>query len=336
MRFIISFVFCLFLLSCFNKKNTPNVSDIKINIQTQRFEKDFFAIDTNNIMPALDKLQAAYPEFTKTYLISILGVDPRWTGDTTSNYIKQYLQYSKSIYDTAQLYYSNFAAYEKQIKKSFQFVKYYFPTYKLPTNIITFIGPADGTGDGLGNDFYAVGLQAHLGKDFPLYKSDMVRNVYPDYVSANFTPDFIVVNCMKNIVADMYPETNDDKRLIIQMIEKGKRLYLLEKLLPDVSENKLIGYTASQMEDCNNHQKEIWNLFTQNNYLQIADNNLIKNYVSEGPKTQELGEDAPGNIGSYAGWQIVRKFITKNDKLTLDSLMKTNTELIYKEAKYKP
>ncbi len=336
MRFVFSFLFCTFLFSCKNNDNTPDVSSIKINLTTQRFEQDFFGLDTNNIVPQLDKLQATYPSFTKSFLIEILGVDPRWSNDTTALYLKQYITFSRTIYDSTQKKFKDFSLYEEQIKNGLQYVKYYFPKYKLPTKIITFIGPADGSGDGIGEDFLSIGLQSHLGKDFPLYKTDMVRDVYPDYVSANFNPEFIEVNAMKNIVADMYPEKGEDKRLLIQMVEKGKRLYLLEKFLPTVASYRLMGYTEAQMKDCMTHQKEIWDLFIQNNYLQIADNNLIKNYVSEGPKTQELGENAPGNIGSFAGWQIVKKYISKNPSVTPDSLMKIDNEIIYKEAKYKP
>jgi hypothetical protein len=72
------------------------------------------------------------------------------------------------------------------------------------------------------------------------------------------------------------------------------------------------------------------------NYLQISDNNLIRNYVSEGPKTQELGENAPGNIGSFAGWQIVKKYASKYSDIKPDSLMHIDAEKLYQDIKYKP
>ncbi len=327
-------LFCIF--SCNSKNNIPDVSNIKVPLKVQRFEQAFFALDTNNIMPQLDRMLVEYPSFGKNFLIDILGVDPRWPNDTTALYLKSYINYSKTINDTAQKYFRDFAAYEKQIHNGLQFVKYYFPAYKLPTNIITFIGPADGSGDGIGDNFLSVGLQAHLGKDFPLYKTDLVQQTYPEYVTARFTPDYIAVNCMKNIVSDMYPDKSEDKRLLIQMVENGKRLYLLQKFLPESDEYKLIGYTNEQMKDCYLHEAAIWNMFVQNNYLQMADNNLIRNYVSEGPKTQELGENAPGNIGSFAGWQIVKKYAAKYPDVKPDSLMRIDAENLYQAVKYKP
>ena len=113
-------------------------------------------------------------------------------------------------------------------------------------------------------------------------------------------------------------------------------MYLLSKFLPQTEEHMLIGYTKTQLKDCYEHENIIWDMFVQNNFLQIADNNLIKNYVTEGPKTQELGEKAPGNIGSFAGWQIVKKYASKYPNVSLDSLMHTDDEVIYQAAKYKP
>jgi uncharacterized protein YjaZ len=120
------------------------------------------------------------------------------------------------------------------------------------------------------------------------------------------------------------------------MIEKGKRLYLLQKLLPDIDENMLIGYTTDQLIDCNKHEAVIWDLFVKTNLLQITDKSIIKNYVEEGPKTQELGDGAPGNIGSYTGWQIVKKYIQKNSSLSPEQLMAVDAETIFQEVKYKP
>lgn len=336
MRLLFCLIVSVLLFGCSNKNNIPDVSSVKVPITTQRFEQSFFALDTNNIVPQLDKIIAAYPSFGENFMGTILGVDPKWPADTVALYVKEFINYNRNVYDTSQKYFNDFLVYQNEIKKGLQFVKYYYPAYKIPTKIITYIGPADGYGDILDDAVFYVGLHIHLGKNFPLYKTAMVQETYPAYVTARFTPDYIAVNCMKNIVGDMYPEKTEDKRLLVQMVEKGKRLYLLQKFLPETEEYKLIGYTDAQMKDCYKNEPAIWNLFVQNNFLQTADNNLIKNYVTEGPRTQELGEKAPGNIGSFAGWQIVKKFADKYPDIKLDSLMTMDGEKIYAQAKYKP
>lgn len=333
-------LFCgaLIAISFFSckSKNSPDVSSVKIDLTTKRFEKDLFTADTTNILPHLDKLIAGYPGFGENFMARVLAVDPKWPEDTAANYVRSFIRDYKPVYDTAEKIFADFSPYEKQIKKGLQFVKYYFPAYKTPSKIITYIGPLDGFGDALDDDAILVGLHQHLGKNFSLYKASWLTETYPEYITNRFEPDYIPVNAMKNIVTDLFPERNEDKPLIGQMVEKGKRLYLLSKFLPETPEYKLIGYTKKQMEDSYAHEAVIWNLFIQNNFLQTVDNNLTKNYVTEGPKTQELGEGAPGNIGSFAGWQIVKKYAQKNPGLTPDQIMKADAEKIFSDAKYKP
>jgi len=341
MHFRLSFLFTvaifsiLIITSC-KSKNAPDVSNIKVPLKVLRFEQDFFAIDTNKVTAQLDTVIAKYPAFGEGFLATILNVDPRWGGDTSANYIKGFLSSYRAVYDSSQKVFADFSPYEKQLQKGLQYSKYYFPQYKLPTKIITYIGPLDGYGDILDTDAIIVGLHQHLGSNFSLYSTAWVRETYPDYITARFTPDYIAVNAMKNIVLDLYPEKSEDKSLLIQMVEKGKRLYLLQKLLPDTKPNMLIGYTEKQWKACMERQVVIWDLFIQNNFLQTLDYNVIKNYVGESPKTQELGEGAPGNIGSFTGWQIVNKYMDKFPETKLTELMVKDAEQLFEQAKYKP
>ncbi len=336
MRLMICLAAISIFFSCNNSEKTPDVSNIQVNLKTIRFEKELFALDTNQISSQLGPLIEKTPSFGQNFLYTILNADPQWGADTTTQYLKGFMRSYKSVYDSAELLFSDFTTYEKDIKLSLQYLKYYFPSYKLPETIITYIGPLDGYGDIISDDAIIVGLQHHLGKDFTLYNSIGVRETYPEYITNRFEPDYISINCIKNIVSDMYPEKSEDATLVVRMVEQGKRLYLLSKLLPHFEENKIIGYTSKQLKECYDHEASIWNLFVQNNLLQNPDNNIIKNYIGDSPKTQELGDASPGNIGAFAGWQIVKKFMKKSSKISLNKLMLMDAEAILTEAKYKP
>ena len=240
-------------LSCNNEPSRPDVSNIPVNLVTRRFEKELFKIDFNQLDPSLDKLIAAYPSFGENFLSSILNADPRWSADSVNQYVKGFVNSYRSLYDTTEKVFSDFSPYEKQIKEGLRYVKYYYPAYKTPGQIITYIGPIDGYGDILTEDALVVGLHQHLGSHFSQYQTTWVQETYPQYITNRFTPDYIAVNCMKNIVLDMYPEKAEDKSLVYQMVEKGKRLYMLSRLLPDADEYKLIGYTQKQLKDCYEH-----------------------------------------------------------------------------------
>lgn len=336
MRFLLMAIVCCTLIFSCGTGDRPDVSGIKVELSTQRFERDFFSIDTNQLAQQMDAVIAKYPSFGENFLSTILNVDPKWTGDTAINYIKGFMSSYKPVYDTSQKVFADFSPYEKEIKKALQYTKHYFPQYHLPTKLITYIGPLNGYGDILDTDVLIIGLHQHLGKNFSMYADPFVRETYPDYISARFEPGYIAVNCMKNIVSDLYPEKQDDKSLVVQMVEKGKRLYLLQRLLPDTKEHMLIGYTEKQFKESREHEAAIWDLFVQNNFLQTIDYNIIKNYIGEGPKTQELGEASPGNIGSFSGWRIVNKYMDKFPKTTMPQLMSMDPETIFQQAKYKP
>ncbi len=324
------------IFACNSRDKVPDVSGIPMELQTQRFEKDLFTLDTSNFGVQLDQLQAKYPSFGENFIYTVLSADSKWPSDTVAAYVRKFTSEYKRIYDTSQVIYKDFTPYEKEIRKGLQFMKYYFPGYAPPKKLITFIGPLDGIGMAMADSIICIGLHLHLGKNFSLYKSTLVQETYPDYVSRRFEPDYIAIDCMKLILQDLFPENLEDKPLVQQMVEKGKRLYLLSKLLPATEEYKLIGYTKEQLADTYAHEPAVWDLFVQNNFLQTIDNNIIKNYIGDGPKTQELGDAAPGNMGSFAGWQIVKKYMQKYPALSLKDLMEKNAESLFQEAKYKP
>jgi hypothetical protein len=258
--------FTLILLSCNNPDKAPDVSGIKIKLTTHRFEKQLFDTAAANLPEYLLHINNDQ-SFTQRYFTEILNIDPRLPPDSTASYVNDFIRAYRFVYDTAEKIFPDFTPYENEIRKGSQFVKYYYPAYKIPENIITYIGPADGYGDILSEDAFIIGLQHHLGKDFSLYKTAMVQETYAEFISSRFEPDYIVINCMKNIVNDLFPKKEDDLPLAIQMVERGKRLYLLSKFLPGTEEYKLIGYTKEQMKDCYKNEAVIWDMFIKNSLL---------------------------------------------------------------------
>lgn len=324
------------LFACKNK-NIPDVSGIKVNLQVKRFEQDFFAIDTNHLMASLDQVGAKYPLFLGDFLYNIMEL-PGLT-DTSlqaQEVLKKFIADYRPVKDSADKVFKNFNHIEEDVKQGLQFVKYYFPNYKTPPQLITYIGPMEGYSDVITRDALAVGLQLHMGKDFSLYKSNIGQNVFPEYISRRFTPDYIAVNCMKNIINDIAPEKTSGRPLVEQMVEKGKRLYVLDQLMPYTEDTLKTGYTATQLKGCYSNEGQIWNHFLSNNLLYNIDPVTIRTYLEEAPNTPEMGEGSPGAIGLFVGWQIVKKYMEKNKDLSLNELLNTDPKKIFEESKYKP
>jgi hypothetical protein len=324
------------LFSC-KDKNIPDVSDIKIDLSVKRFEQDFFAIDTNHVMPSLQQLSARYPLFLGDFLYNIMEL-PGISDSSTQEQelLRKFIGDYRPVKDSADQVFRNFSAIEKDVKKGLQFVKHYFPAYKAPTQLITYIGPMEGYSDVITRDALAVGLQLHMGRNYSLYRSNIGQSVFPDYISRRFTPDNIAVNCMKNIINDIAPEKPGSKPLVELMVEKGKRLYVLDKILPYTEDTLKTGYTAAQLKGCYENEGMIWNYFLTNNLLFNIDPVNIKSYMEEAPSTPELGDRSPGAIGIFVGWQIVKKYMLKHSDLSLNELLNTDPKTIFEESKYRP
>jgi hypothetical protein len=345
-KFIIA-SFVIFFASCKGNRNIPDVSEIHVQLETKRYEQDFFAMDTMDVAASMSNLLKKYPRFTPDFVENILGLDMDSLlvpGNQQDSAIRLFIHDYRPVKDSADLQYKDFSKETDAIKKALQFVNYYFPKYPLPHAVITFIGPVNanfetsfGTqGDVITPEGLGIGLQLHLGKNFSLYKSVEGQEEYPAYLAENFDKAHITVNCMRNIIDDLYPDKSNGRPLIEQMIEKGKRMYLLTKFLPYTPEHICFGYTQKQLKDAYTNEAVIWGFFLNNDLLYNSEQSIIKNYIGEGPKTQELGEDSPGNIGTFTGLQIVKKYMEKLPETTLSQLMKTDPGEIYSKSKYKP
>ena len=142
---------------------------------------------------------------------------------------------------------------------------------------------------------------------------------------------------MSLIVDDIYPAKTAGKGLIEQMIEKGKQMWLLDKFLPRAADSIKTGFTKDQLNWCKEYEGLVWNdIITTQKDLYTKDPMTLQNYIGEGPYTQSLGPDSPGNIGPWIGWQIVKKFEDKNSSMSVIDILKTDVRKIFEEAKYKP
>ncbi len=322
----------LFTLGCNQQKKTPDVSGIKISLQVERFEKDFFALDTLHPETGLTELNKKHPGFTQDFLFNILGTSP----DSAKKQVPEFIKSYQSLNAVAEQKFRDISVTIQQLQRGLQFVHYYFPAYKLPEKLITFIGPINSYGSILTPNAMAVGLQLYMGKDYPLYLSQEGQEMYPLFVSRRFEPAYIPVNGIKNILDDMYPNNSMGRPLVEQMIESGKRMYVLDKLLPDLPDTVKTGYTAQQLQGCYASEKNIWSFFVQGDLLYNTDPNVTRDYLTDGPNTQALGDASPGNIGQFVGMQIVTKWMEKKKDVSPETLLKTPAKQIFEEAKYKP
>lgn len=324
----------LLLLSCGQNDKGPDISGIQVKLPVERFEEGFFAIDTLRIPEGLTSLQARYPEFYPVFMTKILGVSGNPADEPTLQITRIFLRGYGPIRDSLRKRLPEFSRIQPEIEKGFRYLKYYFPEYKTG-KLVTFIGPLDAPGVALLDSGLAIGLQQYAGKDFSVYQNMAQQQIFPDYISRRFEPQYIPVSCLNVVLTELFPDRSNGRPLVEQMVERGKRWYLLDQLFPETPDSIKTGYTNRQLDWCEENEGNIWSYVVQNEDLNTIDPVAIQTYIGEAPFTQGLPEASPGNIGQWIGWQIVKKYAAEH-KVDLKALLAMEARKLLEEAKYKP
>jgi hypothetical protein len=344
-KFFIAFLGMVIIChSCKEGPDKPDVSGINIKLDVKRFEKHFFSLDTNNLDQDFEALRSSeYHNFLMDFTGRLLGLN----GVDTAKWdmlIKQFIREYKPIYDSTVVLDKEVEKAAQDVKMAFRYVKYYFPQYKLPEQFITFVGPIDafaygatgGSGEIITTFAICAGLQLHLGSNSIVYKSQAGQELYPEYISQRFTTDYIVVNSIKTIIDDIHPSLQPGAKMIDIIADHGKRMYLLDLILPDTKETLKLGYTEAQLKGCKESEGFIWNYFTENNLLFETDLLKTRSFLNDGPSTPEFGLGSPGFISLFTGRELIRAYMKKNPKTTIDELLALDGQKILTGSGYKP
>ena len=314
----------------------PDVSHIPINVKIERFDELLFRIDTNNVAEGIKLLNNTCPDFAPTYFSDILGLGP--FSDTSRRLAEGVRHFVgnkdfRALQDSVEAHFRNIAPVEQALTHAFRLTRYYLPYWRAP-KVVSFISAIGNYGAITVDSLVGIGLDMHMGADFPIYR--LVPD-YPDYIIRKFTPEYIPVNVMRVLAQNYMPPKNDGTKMVEHFMDLGKQQYFLEKVLPETPEHIRLGYTKAQLDYCNENEQMIWQYFVRNKLLYTADWQEVTRYVGEGPSTQGLPGEAPGQIGAFVGYRIVQAFMKKHREFTLEKLVNTHQVMdIFNEAKYRP
>jgi len=318
----------LMLSSCqFFDSSTPDVSDIEVDLVVKRFDNDLFTIDTTK---GLTELQEKYPDFLPFFTKTLM----EWPDSSVNREINTFVSHPdiRGIWDTSTLIYSNFKTYEEKLVMAFKHYKYHFPTTPIP-EIVTYISAFRQLAFTIDNRIIGIGLDMHLGKDYVHYPT----TGYPEYIVNTFEPDHLTSHAMKVWAQQLYPESLKHSRFIDRIIYEGQLLYFLDMVLPDVPDHIKIGYTKEGWEWCQDNEKQIWSFFIEKKMLYESESRKYVEYISNGPTSSGMPQASPGNVGSWLGWQIVRKYMEAHPEEDIQDLWQIRDgQEVLKLGKYKP
>lgn len=302
------------MLACSTKPKDP-IDGQKIEpILVQRFDEAFFALDTNNLGNGITDLYKNYPEFSNDFFSRILQLDPQLDSLKVKSFYKQYLPFyidSRSKNITKRI--------DDNLNKAFARFHFYFPEYQMPNTLVYFISPLNSFANVLGTNYIGVGLQttntqANASSKIPFY-------------------------CVQNLVDDYLSKNQQEKNLLYQMIESGKRQYILNTISLNTPDTLLWEYSSIQLKAVKEQESEIWQYLKEQQMLMSNERIDFLNILGDANNNSLLGAPLPGNIGKFIGYKIVESYMQKQTTKPWDDLRKlvaTSASEIYAGASYQP
>lgn len=330
------FLTSLLLTACGHSKKI-DVSNIDVNVKIERFDHDLDAMRSKPMLAQSTFMLKKYGIFYPDYIERVM----RYGSVADTVYYKSLRDmfegrgYTDLKHEVDSIY-PNLDKQDEEVTEAFKYIKYYYPKKKLPKVYAYISGFQDQTS--IGDGYFAVGLDMFLGADSKFYPA--LTETLPHYISRRFTPDNITPRIVEGMAReDMFPENPQDKSLLSKMIYNGKIMYFMDRILPDLADTTKIGYTEKQLKWCDDFKGQIWGYFLEENLLYETDYDKIQKFLGEAPFTPGLGEknEAAPKLAIWTGWQIIKQYMDKNPKVTLQQLMTDDdAQKILNDSKYRP
>ena len=303
-------------------------------ITIQRFEQDFYSLDTTDFVLSVQDLAASYPDFWPVFVEGVLNIasDHR---DVDSYLLMLYEFRSHpsmiGLYDSIQYHYPDLSTYEQGFQSAFKEYKKHYPKETTP-EVVSFISEF-GNKAILYDHGIGISLDMFLGPQYPFYGGIGI----PNYMYQHFVGEQILPNAMRVLAEDHAWIPNDRGTMLDRIIYEGKKLYFAQKMLKHTPSHQIIELTAEQYDWCTQNEANIWAHFIETNILFSEKYTEYNRYIDPSPTTYGMPPEAPGRTGIWVGWQIVNAYMAKKSGVSLDKLMQEpDSRKILEDSGYRP
>ena len=158
----------------------------------------------------------------------------------------------------------------------------------------------------------------------------------PLYMQQMLNRDHIVPDCISAIARAHIALPDDEMTLLDYAIAEGKTIYFSKQALPGIHDSILLRYTSEQFEWMENNTAQVWAWLIHSKMLYSHDYNQFHNFIDEAPKTNAFGDGSAPRTTSYIGWQIVKRYMKRNNITMQELLENTDSQKILTESGWRP
>lgn len=333
---ILFIILIIFLSACKHDKLDVDISGVETKpLEVLRFEKDFFALNANNVVAKTQELETKYGAFYQHYLMGFLNRN----GSKDSAYktavlsfvndkdVKEAFNYERKLYPVAAI-----DKISDDLNDCVMRFKYHFPDKKLPAKFITCQS---------GWNYAFAYMDSALVLSLDMYLNDSAKFYqmlrYPAYQTRKMNNYHILPDMARGWLLTEFDNSDAENTLLHHTIFYGKLFYAVKALLPTTHDSLIIGYDTKQMQYCKSYEKNLWGYFAEKKRLYESNLNTVRELTTDGPFSGAISKECPPRIAMWVGWQIVKSYMNNNDKVTLAQLMaEKDAQKILNKSKYRP
>ncbi len=343
MRVLFSKISIVLLLALSFYACDSNKKQNKGDFEIIRYDKMLFDMDLNNLKAEFDSLKKHYPVFTDLYFEKVLNMPGYNLNDSlflselkyfvSDTAMKRVYKLCNDVFGDMENLNADFHTAISNYYKSFpnsKKVRVY--SYISGFSLQRFIFE-DGNFDGI-----AFAPDLFLGNNFNYQRLERGQNTFSSYLIRTYNEEHIVKKTMELLLDDIIGQPSG-MRAIDFMMKKGKTLYALKQIMPEIADTVLFEYSPKQLDWMHNNEKDMWAYYIKKNLFYTSDNYKIKRLTSPSPTSQALGmpTKSPGRTGNYLGYRILETYIKKNPEIDLKAILGENdSQKILEKSKFKP
>lgn len=332
-------IICTMLVGC-RKKNTPvevtkpkltaeqveTSKNVEINIL--RYEQDLFNIDQSNMSAAFASMYGKYPE-------NIIAKGS-WNNTEMLQSIRGFISdpVITEIYKDTQKQFSDLSEFKNAITPAMTLYLTHFPNERIP-DFCTLVSGIDFQMPqvfGYENTIF-ICLDMYLGKDYKQY----AQAGMPKYIAARCDKKYMATDCFSKALVYRHLPDKTLVTLLDNMVDAGKKMLFTQTMFPTTPAQDILGYSKEQYKWATSHESAVWYALIEKNKVYDNSEDVIRRMMDETPFTRDFGNDSPGRLGVFIGYQIVQSYMKSHPGTTLKDLMAmTDSQKFLKESGYKP
>lgn len=332
-------IICMGLTGCKKKEKPVEVTKPKlteeqtkaaknVEIKILRYEQDLFNMDRNHMAEGFKALYGKYPN-------NIIA-NGAWNNTEMVESIKGFVSdpVIEEIYRDTENQFADLSGFEQQIKNAMTLYLTHFPNEKVP-DFCTLVSGIDFQMPqvfGYENTIF-ICLDMYLGKDYKQY----AQAGMPKYIAARCDKKYMATDCFSKALVYRHLPDKTLVTLLDNMVDAGKKMLFAQTMFPTVPAQDILCYSKEQYKWAVDHESAVWHKLIEKNMVYNNSEDVIRRMMDETPFTRDFGNDSPGRLGVYIGFQIVQSYMKNHPGTTLKDLMKmTDSQKFLRESGYKP